>query len=188
MQKDGVEDSGGSSSRDSRRRSRTVAAASLSAGHLLPVAELARRIVEHGKDSGDDGGGSSQELLLQIVRRALPHLSDLLCSLLHSPVGITVFLPDLLNLRALAVVFTWFSSLALNSTAISSTRLLSPSATSADGCGGGGTIDIAGSTPSPTREQRISIPTGSAPAPPSVAGSYPIRRTQSSHPRRALRP
>uniref|UniRef100_A0A0E0JLA7 Glycosyltransferase n=1 Tax=Oryza punctata TaxID=4537 RepID=A0A0E0JLA7_ORYPU len=125
--------------RNERRDQHVVLLASPGAGHLLPVAELARLIVEHGgftativthtnfssaehsstfsslppsisiaalpEVSLDDlpADARVETRILTVVRRALPHLRDLLRSLLKSPAGVAVFLSDLLSPRALAV-------------------------------------------------------------------------------------
>ncbi|EAY75001.1 hypothetical protein OsI_02900 [Oryza sativa Indica Group] len=125
--------------RNERRGQHVVLLASPGAGHLLPVAELARRIVEHDgftativthtnfssaehsstfsslppsisiaalpEVSVDDlpADARVETRILTVVRRALPHLRDLLRSLLDSPAGVAVFLSDLLSPRALAV-------------------------------------------------------------------------------------
>uniref|UniRef100_A0A0D3ERC2 Uncharacterized protein n=1 Tax=Oryza barthii TaxID=65489 RepID=A0A0D3ERC2_9ORYZ len=125
--------------RNERRGQHVVLLASPGAGHLLPVAELARRIVEHDgftativthtnfssaehsstfsslppsisiaalpEVSVDDlpADARVETRILTVVRRALPHLRDLLRSLDHSPTGVAVFLSDLLSPRALAV-------------------------------------------------------------------------------------
>uniref|UniRef100_A0A0E0EFS6 Uncharacterized protein n=1 Tax=Oryza meridionalis TaxID=40149 RepID=A0A0E0EFS6_9ORYZ len=74
--------------------------ASLGAGHLLPVAELARCI---------------RQLLRTPAVDCLPHTRAPQRPPplpLHSPTGFAVFLSSLLYLRALAVVYAWFSNYA----------------------------------------------------------------------------
>uniref|UniRef100_A0A0D9V308 Glycosyltransferase n=1 Tax=Leersia perrieri TaxID=77586 RepID=A0A0D9V308_9ORYZ len=121
------------------RREHVVLLASPGAGHVMPVAELARRIVEHGgftltiitytNFSSAEHSSTFASLppsvstavlpevplddlhadarvetrIFTVVRRALPHLRDLLRSLLASPAGVAVFVADLLSPRALAV-------------------------------------------------------------------------------------
>ncbi|PUZ55763.1 hypothetical protein GQ55_5G238500 [Panicum hallii var. hallii] len=124
-----------------------VLLASPGAGHVLPMAELARRVVAHG---GGDGGAEFTATLVTyanfssashhysstlaslppsvstavlpemplgdlpadarvetriftVVKRALPHLRDLLRSLLASPAGVAAFVPDLFGAWALEV-------------------------------------------------------------------------------------
>ncbi|TVU35891.1 hypothetical protein EJB05_17798, partial [Eragrostis curvula] len=114
-----------------------VLLASPGAGHIVPVAELARRIVSQGGGSGgftatlvtytnfasaehsstlaslppsvstavlpevplDDlpADARIQTRIFTVVKRALPHLRDLLRSLLESPSGVAAFVPDLLG-------------------------------------------------------------------------------------------
>lgn len=111
------------------------------AGHVLPVAELARRIVAHNDgftatlvthtnfSSGDHYASTFASLppsvstaqlpemsiddlpadaraetrIITIVKRALPHLRDLLLRLLDSPAGVAAFVPDLFCPWALEV-------------------------------------------------------------------------------------
>ncbi|EES01087.1 hypothetical protein BDA96_03G241900 [Sorghum bicolor] len=106
-----------------KRAAHVVLLASPGTGHLLPVAELARRIVAHG------GGAvvtftnfsspadlystlaslppsvSTATRIFTVVKRALPQLRDLLRSLLESPPpsGVAAFVADLLSPWALHV-------------------------------------------------------------------------------------
>ncbi|TVU35896.1 hypothetical protein EJB05_17803, partial [Eragrostis curvula] len=113
-----------------------VLLASPGAGHVVPVAELARRIVSQGGGGGftatlvtytnfasaehtstlaslppsvstavlpevplDDlpADARVETRIFTVVKRALPHLRDLLRSLLESPSGVAAFIPDLLG-------------------------------------------------------------------------------------------
>ncbi|TVU35897.1 hypothetical protein EJB05_17804, partial [Eragrostis curvula] len=125
-----------------KQATHVVLLASPGAGHVVPVAELARRVVSQG---GGGGGGFTATLvthtnfasaehsstlaslppsvstavlpevplddlpadaraetrIFTVVKRALPHLRDLLSSLLESPPGVAAFVSDLLSPWAL---------------------------------------------------------------------------------------
>ncbi|CAM0881748.1 unnamed protein product [Alopecurus aequalis] len=123
-----------------KRRTHVVLLACPGTGHVLPVAELARRVVEldgftatlvrfTNFSSGDQYSSTFASLppsvstallpevsiddlpadaraetrIIAVVKRALPHLRDLLQSLLDSAVGVAAFVPDLFCPWALEV-------------------------------------------------------------------------------------
>ncbi|CAL4955863.1 unnamed protein product [Urochloa decumbens] len=92
-----------------------VLLASPGAGHVLPMAELARGVVAHGEFTAtlvplDDlpADARIETRILTVVDRALPHLRDLLISLLASSSpsgggGVAAFVPDVFGAWALQV-------------------------------------------------------------------------------------